>query len=191
VSPHGSTGDGSRKDGARGLEQRLHIACVKCASENGASHVDPPHDLEPDPDGGGPRIRDGVAPDRLTGASCSSIRGFAPRFLHAVLAVRRSAVHFDRYDQLSRGLASPSQRPCWAHRGRVCGQTLRQETSEHESIQVTHALRWVGPRSQRSGPWKSSVCPTTHGHAHDRSRPRAPPRGLLRHPREPFPLRGP
>lgn len=52
---------------------------------------------------------------RLVSGSCTSARNFAPRFLHAVLAVRRSAVHFARCDQLTGGLPPPSQRPCRAH----------------------------------------------------------------------------
>jgi hypothetical protein len=54
---------------------------------------------------------------RLISSFCSSARSFAPRFLHAVLAVRRSAVHFARCDQLTGGLSPPSQRPCRAHPG--------------------------------------------------------------------------
>src|SRR5204863_7975491 len=52
---------------------------------------------------------------RLVSGSCSSARSFAPRFLHAALAVRRSAVRFVRRDQLTRGLSPPSQCPCRAH----------------------------------------------------------------------------
>src|SRR3990172_9105269 len=52
---------------------------------------------------------------RLISGSCSSARRFAPCFLHAVLAVRRSALHFARCDQLTGGLSPPSQRPCRAH----------------------------------------------------------------------------
>jgi len=49
--------------------------------------------------------------------SCSSPRGFVPRFLHAGLAVRRSAVPFVHVDQFTRGLSPPSQCPCRAHQG--------------------------------------------------------------------------
>jgi hypothetical protein len=39
--------------------------------------------------------------------------------------VRRSAVHFDRYDQLSEGLAPSSYGPCWAHIGEGPGLNTR------------------------------------------------------------------
>src|SRR5450830_1558586 len=52
---------------------------------------------------------------RLLSGSCSSAHSFAPRFLHAGLTERRSAVCFARYDQLAGGLPPPSRRPCWAH----------------------------------------------------------------------------
>jgi len=52
---------------------------------------------------------------RLLSGSCSSARSFAPRFLHAGLAVQRSAVHFARCDQLTRGLSPPGLCPCRAH----------------------------------------------------------------------------
>src|ERR1700682_2793308 len=45
---------------------------------------------------------------------CSSPRGFVPRFLHAGLTVRRSALHFARCAQLTRGLPPPDQCPCRA-----------------------------------------------------------------------------
>ncbi len=49
---------------------------------------------------------------RLLSGSCSSARSFAPRFLHADLAVRRSAVCFAHCDQLTRGLPPRSRCPC-------------------------------------------------------------------------------
>src|SRR5450759_1670533 len=52
---------------------------------------------------------------RLLSGSCSSARSVAPRFLHAGLTERRSAVRFTRYDQLAGGLPPPSRCPCWAH----------------------------------------------------------------------------
>src|SRR5450759_4666523 len=52
---------------------------------------------------------------RLLSGSCSSARSFAPRFLHAGLTERRSAVCFARCDQLAGGLPPPSRCPCWAH----------------------------------------------------------------------------
>jgi hypothetical protein len=53
---------------------------------------------------------------RLRSSSCPSARSFAARFLHAVLADRRSADRFARHDQLTKGLLPPSQRPCRAHK---------------------------------------------------------------------------
>ena len=55
------------------------------------------------------------AQPRLISSFCPSARSFAPRFLHAVLAVRRSVVRFARCDQLTRGLSPPGRCPCRAH----------------------------------------------------------------------------
>ena len=68
--------------------------------------------------------------------SCSSPRSFVPRFLHAGLTVRRSAVPFACVHQLTRGLSPPSQGPCRAHQ-RVEGP--RCARTHHHTLRVDPA----------------------------------------------------
>ena len=55
---------------------------------------------------------------RLVSGSCSSARGFAPRFLPTVGRPSAVAVRFDQDGLLSAGLAPARSRPCWAHQPR-------------------------------------------------------------------------
>ena len=52
---------------------------------------------------------------RLISGSCSSARGFAPRFLPTVGRPSAVALRFARCGQLAGGLPPPRSRPCWAH----------------------------------------------------------------------------
>jgi hypothetical protein len=52
---------------------------------------------------------------RLISGSCSSARGFAPRFLPTLGHPHAVALRFARCGQLAGGLAPPRSRPCWAH----------------------------------------------------------------------------
>jgi len=53
---------------------------------------------------------------RLISGSCSSARGFAPRFLPTLGRPHAVALHFVRCGQLTMGLAPTRLRPCWAHK---------------------------------------------------------------------------
>jgi hypothetical protein len=61
-------------------------------------------------------LREVRARRRLGSGSCTSARGFAPRFLPTVGRSPAVAVRFDRDDFLSAGLPPARQRPCWAHK---------------------------------------------------------------------------
>src|SRR5690606_37562976 len=52
---------------------------------------------------------------RLGSGSCTSARGFAPRFLPTVARPSAAEVRFHWFGLLSAGLAPARQRPCWAH----------------------------------------------------------------------------
>ena len=54
---------------------------------------------------------------RLLSGSCSSARGFAPRFLPTLGHPHAVALRFVRCGQLTGGLAPPRVRPCWARIG--------------------------------------------------------------------------
>jgi hypothetical protein len=101
-----------------------------------------------------------LAPARLSlvSGSCSSARSFAPRFLHASLAARRSAVRFARCDQLTRGLPPPNQCPCRAHQrkeapARGTGASLyagsRQRKPAAFDLSGKHLPRFVAGRTTR------------------------------------------
>jgi hypothetical protein len=53
---------------------------------------------------------------RLISGSCSSARGFDPRFLPTLGRPRAVALHFAHCDQFTAGLAPARVRPCWAHK---------------------------------------------------------------------------
>jgi len=52
---------------------------------------------------------------RLVSGSCSSARGFAPRFLPTLGHPHAVALRFVRCGQLTAGLSPTRLRPCWAH----------------------------------------------------------------------------
>ncbi len=91
---------------------------------------------------------------RLVRGSCSSARSFAPRFLHAALAARRSAVRFGRCDQLPEGLPPSSQCPCWAYktngdgRCRPRGHERQDKISAAPKDSCGTTPRCAGVRSQ-------------------------------------------
>jgi hypothetical protein len=82
---------------------------------------------------------------RLRSGSCTSARGFAPRFLPTVGRPSAVAVRFDRDDLLSVGLAPTRQRPCGAHktkararRARASGRALH---GREPGLRVTRGMR--------------------------------------------------
>src|SRR5450759_1106431 len=77
---------------------------------------------------------------RLLSGSCSSARSFAPRFLHAGLTERRSAVCFARCDQLAGGLPPPSRCPCWAHTTERCLSKVTTQLLENREPSVADAF---------------------------------------------------
>src|SRR5690606_10030940 len=75
---------------------------------------------------------------RLGSSSCTSARGFAPRFLPTVGRPSAAAVRFDWDGLLSAGLAPARQRPCWAHNAKAPRRYGR-------------GLRWSRDVGRRSG----------------------------------------